>query len=99
MHDSIFYYTDFLFTDLRLSRDRLHDFYDSPLSNDISNTPLIGENCIIDHAIIDKNVHIGKNVQLINKDKLMNYSSEKICIRDGIIIVPRGTHLPDGFIL
>jgi glucose-1-phosphate adenylyltransferase len=76
-----------------------NDFYTSPKSNDISKTPLIGENCIIDHAIIDKNVHIGKNVQLTNKDKLMNYSSDKICIRDGIIIVPRGTHLPDGFIL
>jgi|694.fasta_scaffold00191_91 glucose-1-phosphate adenylyltransferase len=76
-----------------------NDFYTSPKSDDISNTLLIGENCIVDHAIIDKNVHIGKNVQLINKNKLMNYSSDKICIRDGIIIVPRGTHLPDGFIL
>lgn len=76
-----------------------NDFYTSPKSDDISNTLLIGENCIIDHAIIDKNVHIGKNVQLINKNKLMNYSCDKICIRDGIIVVPRGTHLPDGFIL
>jgi glucose-1-phosphate adenylyltransferase len=77
-----------------------NDFYSSSSqSAGTSNNPLIGEYCIIDHAIIDKNVHIGKNVQLINKDKLMNYSSDKICIRDGIIIVPRGAYLPDGFIL
>lgn len=77
-----------------------NDFYSSPMHLEgISSNPLIGENCIIDHAIIDKNVCIGNNVRLINKDKLMNYSNDKICIRDGIIVVPRGTHLPDGFIL
>ena len=76
-----------------------NDFYTSSIQSQSSNAPSIGENCIIDHAIIDKNVHIGKNVQLINKDKLLNFSSDKICIRDGIIVVPRGAHLPDGFIL
>jgi len=77
-----------------------NDFYTSPTQSDrTSNDPLIGENCTIDHAIIDKNVHIGKNVQLINKDKLMNYNSENVCIRDGVIVVPRGAHLPEGFIL
>lgn len=65
----------------------------------LANSPRIGENCLIDHAIIDKNVHIGNHVQLINKDKLQNYTSDKICIRDGIIVVPQGAHLPDGFIL
>lgn len=64
-----------------------------------SNFPVIGENCLIDHAIIDKNVRIGKNVQLVNKQKLMNYTHDNICIRDGIIVVPHGTHVPDGFIL
>ncbi len=77
-----------------------NDFYSSPIRYEgIPSNPMIGENCIIDHAIIDKNVCIGNNVRLINKDKLMNYSNDKICIRDGIIVVPRGTHLPDGFIL
>jgi len=77
-----------------------NDFYSSQIHpGGIQSNPIIGENCIIDHAIIDKNVFIGNNVRLINKDKLMNYSNDKICIRDGIIVVPRGTHLPDGFIL
>lgn len=61
--------------------------------------PQIGENCLIDRAIIDKNVVLGKNVQLVNKKKLTTYDQGNICIRDGIIVVPRGSHLPDGFIL
>jgi glucose-1-phosphate adenylyltransferase len=61
--------------------------------------PQIGENCIIKKAIIDKNVFIGKGVQLINKQKLTNYDGDNVFVRDGIIIVPRGATLPDGFIL
>lgn len=59
--------------------------------------PQIGQDCIIKRAIIDKNVCIGKGVRLINKDKHINYDAENIFIREGIIIVPRGTSLPDGF--
>ena len=59
----------------------------------------IEENCLIDHAIIDKHVHIGKGVTLINKDKLTHYNSDHVFIRDGIIVVTHGAHLPDGFTL
>lgn len=77
-----------------------NDFYTSPShSGGESNIPVIGENCIINHAIIDKNVCIGKNVRLINKDKLTNYSSDMVSIRDSIIIVHQNSRLPDGFTL
>lgn len=59
----------------------------------------IGKNCRIERAIIDKHVCIGNNVQLINKNKLNQYNSDEIYIRDGIIIVPQGAYLPDGYIL
>jgi glucose-1-phosphate adenylyltransferase len=59
----------------------------------------IGENCIIRKTIIDKHVLIGNGVQLINKEGLNNYDSDIASIRDGIIIIPRGATLPDGFIL
>ena len=62
-------------------------------------TPHIGENCELTHTIVDKNVTIGNGVKLLNKKKLKNYDGEQIFIRDGIIIVPRGTILPDGFTL
>lgn len=59
----------------------------------------IGKNCIIQKAIIDKLASIGNGVQLINKNNLDNYDHELLHIRDGIIIVNRGTNLPDGFTL
>lgn len=59
----------------------------------------IGENCIIRNAIIDKHVYIGDGVQLVNKNKLTYHDDDNVYIRDGIIVVPRGATLPDGFIL
>lgn len=59
----------------------------------------IGEDCHIEKAIIDEHSSIGNNVQLINKDNLQKYDGDGIYIRDGIIIVTSGTHLPDNFIL
>lgn len=59
----------------------------------------IGENCKIEKAIIDEHVKIGNNVQLINKQKLNHYDGANIYIRDGIIVVPSGSVLPDGFVL
>ncbi len=70
-----------------------NDYHDFPLR------PSIGENSVIKRAIIDRNVAIGKNVQLLNKKKLMHYDGNNIFIRDGVIVVPRGANIPDGFIL
>ncbi|NGX27985.1 MAG: Glucose-1-phosphate adenylyltransferase [Candidatus Anoxychlamydiales bacterium] len=57
----------------------------------------IGKNCVIEKTIIDEHVKIGNNVKLINKKNLSSYDSEKIFVRDNIIIVTAGTTLPDGF--
>ena len=58
----------------------------------------IGKNCIIEKAIIDEYTFIGDNVQLINKAKHQTYDGSGIFVRDGIIIVTKGTHLPSGFV-
>lgn len=78
-----------------------NDYYESAVQDHsrLPPCPHIGESCIISRTIIDKNVKIGKGVQLINKQKLTHYNGENIFIRDGIIIVPRGAIIPDGFIL
>ena len=77
-----------------------NDYYSSAIKehNSLPAKPQIGKNCIIKRAIIDKNVHIGNGVQLINKNNIMNYSEKHLFVRDGIIVIPRGTHLPDHFI-
>jgi glucose-1-phosphate adenylyltransferase len=59
----------------------------------------VGEDCLIEKAIIDEHTSIGNHVQLINKENRQSYDGNGIYIRDGIIIVTSGTQLPDGFIL
>lgn len=59
----------------------------------------IGENCLIQKAIIDEQTFIGNNVQLTNKKNIQKMDGDGIFIREGIIIVSPGTSLPDGFVL
>jgi len=58
----------------------------------------IGKDTIIRRAIIDKNVRVGKDVQLLNTAGLENYDGpgRSYYIRDGIIIVPKGSLIEDG---
>ncbi|HEX3019824.1 MAG TPA: glucose-1-phosphate adenylyltransferase [Chitinispirillaceae bacterium] len=59
----------------------------------------IGKNCVIQNAILDKDVRIGDNVQLVNNERIVNGERNGIIIRDGIIVVPKATSIPSGFIL
>ncbi|MBP6004311.1 MAG: glucose-1-phosphate adenylyltransferase [Pyrinomonadaceae bacterium] len=58
----------------------------------------IGQNTVIKRAIIDKNVRIGNNVRLVNKDNIefFDHPSRSYYIREGIIIVPKNAMIPDG---
>lgn len=77
-----------------------NDHYTPPVRRSTTSDRLqIGRNCVIQRAIIDSDVCIGDNVQLINKNKLVDYDDGRVYVRDGIIVVTRGTHLPDGYIL
>lgn len=74
-------------------------FYMSPASNEKQPSQEfgIGEHCLIEKAIIDEHVTIGNHVKLINKQNLQTYEGEGLFVRDGIIIIPAGTHIPDHF--
>lgn len=63
-------------------------------------SPYIGKDCFISHAILDTNVRLGHRVRLTNEAGYQHYTAAdgSICVRDGIIIVPKDTVLPDGFI-
>lgn len=79
-----------------------NEYYHRPAfssENTVSN-PGIGENTLISKAIIDENVSIGKGVRLINQHGYEEYDSldGRIHVRDGIIVVPRGTSIPDHYI-
>jgi glucose-1-phosphate adenylyltransferase len=49
--------------------------------------------------ILDKDCRIGSNVRIINEAGHIDFDDpeERLHIRDGIVCVPRGAILPDGF--
>ena len=56
----------------------------------------IGARCVIRRAIIDKNVHIGEGCVITPDGKPERVDHEFYCIRDGIVVVPKGTVIPPG---
>jgi len=61
----------------------------------------IGTNSTIRYAIIDKNARIGRNVSIINKDRVeeANREEEGFLIRSGIVVVLKNATIPDGTII
>lgn len=67
--------------------------------NKIEERPIkIGENTRIHRAIVDKNASIGRDVVIHPGDRV-NEDTEYCHIRDGIIVIPKGTVIPDGTIV
>ena len=67
----------------------------------------IGENTIVDHAIVDKNARIGNGVVITPEGKGENCDGPLVpwadgnarpswYVRDGIVIVPKNAVIPDG---
>jgi glucose-1-phosphate adenylyltransferase len=79
------------------------DFYQStktPFGSDY--VPLgIGRDTTIRKAIVDKNAHIGSNVQIVNKDRVEEADKENLgfIIRSGIVVVVKGAIIPDGTVI
>ena len=80
------------------------DFYESATSRaekaeaGIPNVG-IGEKCLIQNAIIDKNARIGDNSVIANTKGLDNYDADNYYIRDGIVIVPKDATIPPDTVI
>ncbi len=59
----------------------------------------IGNNCVIQNAIIDKNVRIGDNVTITNYKKIKNLDKDFLYIRDGIVVIPKNSIIPNNFVI
>ncbi|HCD50910.1 MAG TPA: glucose-1-phosphate adenylyltransferase [Balneolaceae bacterium] len=59
----------------------------------------IGQRCYISNCIIDKNVSIGNDVRIVGGDHLEDSDHKYHYVRDGIIIVKKGTVIPEGTII
>ncbi len=55
----------------------------------------VGSNCLIDRAIIDKNVRVGNNVRIIGGDHLSDAEHEHYSIVDGIVVLEKNAVIPD----
>lgn len=77
---------------------------DSVIENSIMLTPynpadfpVVGKNSQLKKVILDEGASIGNNVRLQNQRSHKHFDGEKILVRDGIIIVPKGSHIPHNF--
>ncbi|WP_103028614.1 glucose-1-phosphate adenylyltransferase [Salinibacter altiplanensis] len=61
--------------------------------------PGIGEESYVEGAIIDKNVSIGKRCIIKNQDNMQEAEEDLYHIRDGIVVIPKNTHIPDDTII
>ena len=59
----------------------------------------IGERCIIDNAIIDKNCSIGNDVTIKGGAHLEKVDHPLYTIKDGIVVVKKGAVIPNGYII
>ncbi|MGC3999413.1 MAG: glucose-1-phosphate adenylyltransferase [Anaeromyxobacter sp.] len=59
----------------------------------------IGEGCVIEQAIIDKNARIGRNVVIRNERNVQEADGDGWYIRDGIVIIPKNGVVKDGTVI
>ncbi|MEO8887215.1 MAG: glucose-1-phosphate adenylyltransferase [Mucilaginibacter sp.] len=66
-----------------------------------NNTPImgIGDRCIINNAIIDKNTYIGNDVLINCGDKLADGEYATHTVKDGIVVVKKRAIIPDGTVI
>jgi glucose-1-phosphate adenylyltransferase len=71
------------------------DFYEEEeAANEV---PLgIGKNVVLDRVIVDKNARIADGVRLANPAGTRTADGEGWCIRDGIVVVPKGAVVRRG---
>ena len=69
---------------------------------DSGKVPLgVGANTTIQRAIVDKNARIGRNVQIVNQDKIQESTREELgfVIRNGIVVIIKNATIPDGTVI
>ncbi len=59
----------------------------------------VGEGTVVHDAIIDKQCRIGKNVRIVNQGGLREADGENYFIRQGIVVLPKGSVVKDGTVI
>jgi len=56
----------------------------------------IGEGSVLERAIVDKDCRIGRGVHIVNRRGVRQEDHDLYVIRDGIVVIPNATVIPDG---
>jgi glucose-1-phosphate adenylyltransferase len=59
----------------------------------------VGEGSILERCIVDKDCRIGRNVRIVNQEGRRTYDGPNYVIRDGIVVLPNGSVVPDGSVI
>jgi glucose-1-phosphate adenylyltransferase len=59
----------------------------------------VGAGSVIDGAILDKNVRVGRDVRILNEARMQEADGPGYFIRDGVVLVPKGGVISDGTII
>jgi glucose-1-phosphate adenylyltransferase len=60
---------------------------------------IVGDNTLIENAILDKDCRIGNNVHIVNRQHAKDEEGRNYVIRDGIVVIPRGAVVMDGTVI
>jgi len=74
-----------------------NDYYETMADMEHVEQPMgIGKDCVVQHAIIDKNCRIGDGVTIKGGTELADTETETYVVRDGIVVLKKGAHIPTG---
>jgi glucose-1-phosphate adenylyltransferase len=60
---------------------------------------VVGDDAVIERAILDKDCRVGNNVRIVNRRGVPDDEGDNYVIRDGVVTIPRGTVVPDGTVI
>ena len=75
------------------------DYYErlEDVEDPVEGAPMgVGKDCLIERAILDKNVRVGNNVVIKGSPMLKDAETETYVVRDGIVVLKKGAYIPDG---
>lgn len=59
----------------------------------------VGKGSVIENAILDKNVRIGRNVVIRNHEGKEAVETETYVVKEGLVVVPKGVVIPDNTVI
>lgn len=88
---------DSVITNSYLMGSDTYETLDEIASNHVEILMGIGERCLINNCIIDKNCRIGDDVHINGGKHLPDTETENYTIKDGIVVVKKGAVIEKGF--